>query len=219
VSVNQQYAYDAFISYSHADREWVHGELLPRLEKAGLRVCIDFRDFRPGAPSVKEMERAVLTSRKTLLVLTPAYLQSAWAEFENLMLQTLDPANRELRVLPLLKTKCDLPLRIKYLNFVNFADPDDPEWPWTQLLTALGRPPEAAPVPAPSRTGWHLVHPYPMPPHFTGREAERSILTGWLNADAQHPLLVLRALGGFGKSALAWHWLLNDVDPAAWPRR
>ena len=32
------------------------------------------------------------------------------------------------------------------------------------------------------------------------------------------PLLVLRALGGFGKSALAWHWLHHDVDAARWPR-
>ncbi len=37
-------------------------------------------------------------------------------------------------------------------------------------------------------------------------------------ADADHPLLVVRALGGFGKSALAWHWLLHDVDPRRWPR-
>ena len=38
------------------------------------------------------------------------------------------------------------------------------------------------------------------------------MLTRWLNEDAAHPLLVLRALGGFGKSALTWHWLMHDVD-------
>ena len=37
----QEYRYDVFISYSHADKAWVHGELLPRLEEAGLKVCID----------------------------------------------------------------------------------------------------------------------------------------------------------------------------------
>ena len=47
---------------------------------------------------------------------------------------------------------------------------------------------------------------------------ERTILTQWLANDARHPLLVIRALGGFGKSALAWHWLLNDVNAAQWPR-
>ena len=44
----QEYRYDVFISYSHADQAWVCGELLPRLEEAGLKVCIDQRDFRPA---------------------------------------------------------------------------------------------------------------------------------------------------------------------------
>ena len=52
-----------------------------------------------------------------------------------------------------------------------------------------------------------------MPPNFTGRKAERAMLDGWLGADGAHPLLSLRALGGFGKSALAWHWLTHDVGP------
>ncbi len=57
-----------------------------------------------------------------------------------------------------------------------------------------------------------------MPPNFTGRVEERAMLTQWLTNDATHPLLVIRALGGFGKSALAWHWLLHDVNAAQWPR-
>ena len=65
---------------------------------------------------------------------------------------------------------------------------------------------------------WALFHPYPMPPNFTGRAAERDMLSGWLSADARQPLLVIQALGGFGKSALAWYWLTHDVDPGAWPR-
>jgi len=86
------------------------------------------------------------------------------------------------------------------------------------LLTALGAPPiQEAPEP-PTRAGWCLAHPYPMPPNFTGRVAEREMLSRWLEADPDHPLLVVRALGGFGKSALTWHWLLHDVDPACWPR-
>src|SRR3972149_3748131 len=81
-----QFASDVFISYSHADKTWVRGELLTRLEASGLRVCIDYRDFRPGAPSVKEMERAVVNSRKTLLILTLDYVASDWTDFEALRL-------------------------------------------------------------------------------------------------------------------------------------
>ncbi|MBM4257237.1 MAG: TIR domain-containing protein [Deltaproteobacteria bacterium] len=58
------YRYDVFISYSHVDRGWVWGELLPRLEQAGLRVCIDDRDFEIGTPSLINMERAADSSRR-----------------------------------------------------------------------------------------------------------------------------------------------------------
>jgi len=212
------FEYDVFLSYSSADADWVLAELLPRLEAVGLLVCVGSRDFRPGAPVATEIERAIVTSRKTLVVLTPAYLAEAWTEFEGLLLQTLDPANRERRLIPLVKEPCALPLRLRYPHPVDFFAPDDWQWAWTQLLTALGAPPEPPAPPQPTRERWYLAHPYPMPPHFTGRVAERALLTDWLTADAAHPLLVLRALGGFGKSALAWHWLLNDVDPVAWPR-
>ena len=65
------FRYDVFISYSHQDATWVR-QLLPRLEGAGLRVCIDTRDFEIGTPSLINMERAVDHSRHVLLVLTPA---------------------------------------------------------------------------------------------------------------------------------------------------
>jgi hypothetical protein len=104
-----QFPYDVFISYSSKDKTWVRGELLKRIEQAGLKAFIDFRDFTRGAPSIKECERGVLECRKTLLVLTPNYIESGWAEMENIMVQTLDPANRQLRLIPLLKADCQKP--------------------------------------------------------------------------------------------------------------
>ncbi|MBK9208894.1 MAG: hypothetical protein IPL71_11595 [Anaerolineales bacterium] len=40
---------------------------------------------------------------------------------------------------------------------------------------------------------WNLKHPYPMPPNFTGRVAERAMLTQWLNDDSENRLFILRA--------------------------
>ncbi len=147
MSTETEHTYDAFISYSHVDKTWVRGTLLPHLERAGLKTFIDHRDFEPGAPSVAEMRQALLDSRKTLLVLTPAYLQSAWTEFETLMLQALDPANRARRLLPLLKAACELPLNIGYLTYINFTDPEEQDLAWTRLLKALGVSDEQAPPP------------------------------------------------------------------------
>ena len=109
-----------FISYSHKDADWVRGWLLPRLEDTGLKVCIDFRDFEIGAPSVINMERAVERSRRTLLVLTPNWVESEWANFELLMLQTQDPVGRGRRMLPLMLEDCELPRRLAIFTFADF---------------------------------------------------------------------------------------------------
>ena len=139
-----KFEYDAFISYSHRDSKWVKGVLLSRLENAGLKVFIDFRDFKVGASSIKEMERGVTQSRKTLLVLTPEYLKSDWTKFEALMTQTISPANRDLRVVPILRKNCSLPVSIGYMNYVDFANSKNKEFAWKRLVDAVvGRPPRS----------------------------------------------------------------------------
>jgi ATP/maltotriose-dependent transcriptional regulator MalT len=57
-----------------------------------------------------------------------------------------------------------------------------------------------------------------MPPNFTGRIAERALLTYWLKEDSENRLFILQALGGFGKSALSWQWLTHDVDIKEYPK-
>ena len=55
-----------------------------------------------------------------------------------------------------------------------------------------------------------LAHPYPLQENFTGRIHERQMLSDWFVND-QRPILALTAMGGMGKSALAWAWLQRDV--------
>jgi len=64
-----EFTYDFFVSYSSANKDWVRKTFVPILEKAGLKACDYYRDFDPGAPIVKEMERAILESHKTILIL------------------------------------------------------------------------------------------------------------------------------------------------------
>ena len=164
-----------------------------------------------------------------VLVLTPSLPGERLGRVREPLMphEPLTRLDRQLRRSPCSRQVWTSPTRIGYLTYVNFADPDDPAWPWTQLLTALGAAPIQEPPPAPERPGWFLPHPYGAQPNFTGRAAERQMLSDWLAEGLTRPepvegppqpLLVLRALGGFGKSALAWHWLHHDVDAARWPR-
>ena len=73
--------------------------------------------------------------------------------------------------------------------------------------------------PGPRPPNPDLVHPYPLQPNFTGRIAERKWLTEWFTADSR-PVCVVEAIGGMGKSALAWVWLHADMlgkPPAGYP--
>ncbi|GEM_PF-4239898 len=146
------FPYDVYISYSPADAEWVREWLLPRLESAGIKTCVDFRDFRIGAPKLTELERGLLESRKTLLVLTPAFLESEWNDFASVMVQHLDPAARQLRILPLILKPTDLPLRINTLVPLDFTKLTGRLEQLPRLIRAIkpdAAPPAEQPPPGP----------------------------------------------------------------------
>jgi len=132
------YQYDAFISYSHKDSTWVRFTLLPYLERKSLRVCIDFRDFEPGLPGLVNMENAVERSRKTLIVLTADWVESEWATFESLLVQTDDPAGRRARMIPLFLKPCKLPKRIAMLTYLDFTQPAEADFQLQRLVAAIG---------------------------------------------------------------------------------
>ncbi|MGA9774203.1 MAG: TIR domain-containing protein [Blastocatellia bacterium] len=121
-SSQDEFQYDAFISYSSKDINWVHEKLLPSLEQNKLRICIDRRDFKIGTPSLVNMEEAVRKSRKVLLILTPNWVESEWTIFESLLIQVLDPIGHARHIVPVLVEKCLLPVRLKIFTHLDLTD-------------------------------------------------------------------------------------------------
>ncbi|KAK6179154.1 hypothetical protein SNE40_011574 [Patella caerulea] len=77
--------FDAFISYkSHPDdEEFVLKTLFPKLEKEmKFKLCLHFRDFVVGETIANNILWAVQNSRRTVLVISPNYLDSEFARFE-----------------------------------------------------------------------------------------------------------------------------------------
>lgn len=69
---------------------------------------------------------------------------------------------------------------------------------------------EPEPVAVPTPPAPYFAHPYPLQKNFTGRVAERNVLTEWLANDSC-PVCAYIAIGGMGKSALSWYWLQEDI--------
>ncbi|XP_038047777.1 uncharacterized protein LOC119721908 [Patiria miniata] len=76
--------YDVFISYKSGspDEEFVIHHLIPRLEQDGYRICVHYKSFLPGKSIIDNISDAVHRSRKTLLLLSPGFIESEWCRYE-----------------------------------------------------------------------------------------------------------------------------------------
>uniref|UniRef100_A0A182U4L9 TIR domain-containing protein n=1 Tax=Anopheles melas TaxID=34690 RepID=A0A182U4L9_9DIPT len=135
--------YDAFISYSHKDEEFVTKELLPKLESEELnfKICWHVRDFMPGEMIANEITKAVEESRRTIIILSLNYLESVWGqiEFSTAYLQSL--ADKCNRVIPIIYQDIgDIeqldPQLQAYLKTNTYVRWDDP-WFWEKLHYAM----------------------------------------------------------------------------------
>ena len=97
--------HDLFISYAEADKAWVNGYLLAALTEAGVQWHSE-ATFALGVPRLLEFQRAVQQSRRTLLILTPAYLAEGSSHFTDVLAQSYGVETGAWPVIPLI---LDLP--------------------------------------------------------------------------------------------------------------
>ena len=100
-----------FLSYAHAQSDWVFERLLPALRGGGAQVIVDRERFAAGRAVVGQMDEWQDAAAKTLLVLTPEYLASACCQHEMRRAIARDPDFRDGRVIPLRRVACPLPPR------------------------------------------------------------------------------------------------------------
>lgn len=190
--------YDLFVSYAAADRHWVVGYLFDALGRSEVRYHHE-EAFSLGVPRLVAFERAVRQCRRTLLVLSPAYVADSASEFVDVLAQAHGQETATWPVVPLLLEPCELPLRLRLLTSLDATDEDNWDEVVARLCADLGR---EAPPPSPSPPC-----PYPgMSPYaeaeadrFFGRTALVSDLVARLRA---YPFLAVIGPSGSGKSSL-----------------
>ncbi|WAR09756.1 TLR4-like protein [Mya arenaria] len=77
-----QYMYDAFISYADEDGEFIREDIMPKLEENGMKLCVHQRDFLPGIPIADNIVDAIQNSRKTLVVISRPFIKGKWCMYE-----------------------------------------------------------------------------------------------------------------------------------------
>jgi hypothetical protein len=113
------YAFDLFVVYADADADFVRGFLLPALHLPSQRVLL-IDELPLGAVVVSEIDRGVVRSRFTVVVLSPAYLAERWAVFGEQLASHLSV--EDVHVIPLRRTDCPLPLRLEARISLDFTD-------------------------------------------------------------------------------------------------
>ena len=103
-----QLQYHAYIAYNEnsTDDAWVFSDLQPNMEEdpEPVHLCIKSRDFIPGHSLLESISENIQKSRKTILVLSPNFVESEWCyhEMEMAKMRLLDE-NLDVIVLVLLK--------------------------------------------------------------------------------------------------------------------
>ncbi len=130
-----------FVSYRHQDpgKTWVRKRLVPALESAGVRVLVDYRDFRLGEPVVREMARAIETSRFTVGVLTPAYLESEFCDLEPVMAEYLGMEEKSRRLMLVMREPCRPRIDLRSRLWLDMTSDEDFEENVAKLVSEVAR--------------------------------------------------------------------------------
>jgi hypothetical protein len=139
------FRFDAYVSYvdRDADAAWVWKTLVPRLEKEGLKVAVSGDSADPGVPIVVSAERGIEQAKRTVVVLSRAYLKDKMTEFENVMAEFQGIREGSYRLLPVKIEPLDedqLPLRLGMLTTLDLTRPGGVEHQWDRLTKALKGP-------------------------------------------------------------------------------
>jgi hypothetical protein len=119
-----------FISYSRRNQQWVRESLVPILDASGVDVVVDYRDMAVALPVIGQMDGLQDSCDSSVLVLSPAYLESDYCAHE-----MRRAASR--RFIPVLLQACAPP---DWVMGVVYADlrKDADEAQWECLVSAAG---------------------------------------------------------------------------------
>jgi tetratricopeptide (TPR) repeat protein len=208
---------DFFVSFNKADRAWAEW-IAWILEEAGYSVLFQHWDFKGNF--VLEIDRAHKETRRTIAVISPDYLTSAFTAPEWAARFAEDARSEHDRLIPVRVRECELSgllAQIIYVDLIGTHRSDARQRLLDRVAGIRLKPKEepffpGGPLPLASRTvGTEPRFPVavnnlpPINPDFVGREAVLAELRRLLVASPGPAVLTqaITGLGGIGKSQTA----------------
>lgn len=124
-----------FISYNKADKHWAEG-LGNWLDQALFTTILQEQDFVAGSNFVSQMHGALKEAERLILVLSPDYLSSKFAESEWTAAFVSDPTNLKSTLVPVRVRDCQPDGLLKplvYIDLVNLS----PEQAHTKFISEI----------------------------------------------------------------------------------
>ncbi len=167
-----------FISYTSADKEWAEwvGFIL---EEERLNVRLQGWDFLPGSNFVLEMQDAADHAERTIMVVSPAYLESQFAAPEWAAAFVNDPRGAGRKLIPVMVEKCDPKGMLKSIVHIDLTNLGEDDARKTLLAGLAER--RAKPDKRPSFPGAAVEHATKaFPGHGGEREVRREAATPYI---------------------------------------
>ncbi|XP_064610822.1 toll-like receptor Tollo [Liolophura sinensis] len=142
--VGEKKPFDAFISYSSMDDNWVLNTLVRRLENKekgpAFKLCVHHRDFEVGESIADNVVKSVESSRHTVLVLSRNFTKSEWCiyEFRTAMHQSLIERRRHMVIIlledvPKEELEPDLRKCLETVTYITVGD----RFFWDKIIYSL----------------------------------------------------------------------------------
>jgi tetratricopeptide (TPR) repeat protein len=224
---------DFFVSYTGADTAWAEW-IAQTLEDAGYQTIVQAWDFRPGQDFLHQMQQATQRAARTIAVLSPAYLGSAFGEAEWRAAFASDPTGERGLLLAVRVAEVAPPGLLRSRVYLDLVGLDEPA-ATAQLLAGVqldrAKPSGRRPYPGGQATPGGARFPGRRPAifdvparnlHFTGRSELLQALRIHLAERATGAVVqagAVHGLGGVGKTQLAVeyaHRYAADYDLVWW---
>ena len=126
--------YHVFFSHANEDRSWVV-DVMNKLESPayGLKCCFADRDFELGMSVFENITRSISASLKTVIVLSPEFLNSDWCAYEIRLTMEMDLDRRRRIMIPVMLRTCRVPDFIGRLTYIEVQN----DHFWDRFISAV----------------------------------------------------------------------------------